>query len=366
MIVSVHGKEVSITNSKYLIKSINITRFRGLKSLSINDFSRVNVFVGTNNSGKTSLLEAIRLISSPKDLGKMVLLALQRARANPEQKKKNLVNYLLSFFHQSMDEDNQKVYSIDFSATINNHQYSYDADASVGEAVNSAGELRQVVDIAIGISTDNKKMVYTTDRIVNGTEYNFIGKETPLFQVLYVYSTVNVYRTCVSCLTDYIFREGKKDILTVLQSFDPFVEDISIVGEDVYLYNSKSGSMPLFTYGAGLQKAVLLTAILVSCRNGVVLIDEIDDAIHVSAFEEVFAWFLDACVKNNVQAFITTHSIEALDAIIRKAHELYPTNDLLRIITLRKDDFNNITRCKVRSGEEAYSDRTQFRMELRI
>ena len=97
-----------------------------------------------------------------------------------------------------------------------------------------------------------------------------------------------------------------------------------------------------------------------------ILIDEIDNAIHISAFEAVFRWFLEACLKWNVQAFITTHSAEAIDAILKIAHQEHSQEDILRVITLRKDNKVNVTRKKVRSGEEAYADRAQFEMELRV
>ena len=40
-------------------KNIEINNFRGIDHLKIDDFSRVNVFLGQNSSGKTSVLECI-------------------------------------------------------------------------------------------------------------------------------------------------------------------------------------------------------------------------------------------------------------------------------------------------------------------
>ena len=44
-------------------KNLEIKNFRGIGHLEINDLSRVNVFVGQNNSGKSSILEAIHLLA---------------------------------------------------------------------------------------------------------------------------------------------------------------------------------------------------------------------------------------------------------------------------------------------------------------
>ena len=37
-----------------------VHNFRGLNHLKLEDFSNVNIFVGANNSGKTSILEALK------------------------------------------------------------------------------------------------------------------------------------------------------------------------------------------------------------------------------------------------------------------------------------------------------------------
>ena len=42
-------------------KNIKIDNFRGIKHLEIDDFSRVNVFLGQNSSGKSSILECLML-----------------------------------------------------------------------------------------------------------------------------------------------------------------------------------------------------------------------------------------------------------------------------------------------------------------
>ena len=41
---------------------ISIKGFRGIKSLEISGLSRVNLFVGKNNSSKTSVLEAVYIL----------------------------------------------------------------------------------------------------------------------------------------------------------------------------------------------------------------------------------------------------------------------------------------------------------------
>jgi len=46
-----------------MLKSIKIKNFKGLKNIELNDLSRVNVLVGPNNSGKSSILHAIAFLA---------------------------------------------------------------------------------------------------------------------------------------------------------------------------------------------------------------------------------------------------------------------------------------------------------------
>ena len=47
-----------------MLKSIRIRNYRGFKDCKIDDLGRVNIFAGMNNSGKTTILEALFLWSA--------------------------------------------------------------------------------------------------------------------------------------------------------------------------------------------------------------------------------------------------------------------------------------------------------------
>lgn len=355
-------------NESFLLNKIVVNNFRGLNDLTIDDLARVNIFVGANNSGKTSMLEAIKIMSDPTDIGLLVQTALHRIQSSAEAKKKNLVNYLLSAFQKDNDNDDPvNFYRIKLGASVAGQVYNYEADGLLNNVVNSSGSSQKALGLTIKLSSkSSSKPSYQSVDIINGIENKFPATEKKLYPSLYVSTHASYYRTCVVLLSDYIVYENKSEILKILQTFDVNIEDISIVGEDIYIQNSVSGLMPLFTYGSGLQKALCLTAAIVYCKNGTILIDEIDNGIHVSAFEDVFNWFFDACIENDVQAFVTTHSAEALDAILRVVHEKHENDDILRIITLRKNSQSGKIGTKIRSGAEAYEDRVHYKQELRV
>ena len=53
----------SDTDSGNILKSVHIRNFRVFKQIEIDDLRRINLITGCNNSGKTSLLEALFLLS---------------------------------------------------------------------------------------------------------------------------------------------------------------------------------------------------------------------------------------------------------------------------------------------------------------
>jgi AAA15 family ATPase/GTPase len=52
---------------KDMISGIQIEGYRGFRQFEMSNLGRVNLLVGTNNSGKTSVLEAIDILSSRGD-----------------------------------------------------------------------------------------------------------------------------------------------------------------------------------------------------------------------------------------------------------------------------------------------------------
>ena len=64
-----------------MINSLTIQDFRGIHALSIPALNRINLVVGDNNCGKTSVLEAILLLRNPSDLSNLYKVAKLRDAA---------------------------------------------------------------------------------------------------------------------------------------------------------------------------------------------------------------------------------------------------------------------------------------------
>ncbi len=60
------------------IQDYQIVRFRGIRDLTVHGLNHLNLIVGDNNCGKTSVLESLLLLRNPGDLSNVMRIARQR------------------------------------------------------------------------------------------------------------------------------------------------------------------------------------------------------------------------------------------------------------------------------------------------
>ena len=65
-----------------MFQTIDIKAYRGLKNITLQNLSRVNILVGENNTGKTSILEAIQLLRDPEVVDNVLSIAKKRQPRN--------------------------------------------------------------------------------------------------------------------------------------------------------------------------------------------------------------------------------------------------------------------------------------------
>lgn len=335
------------------ISQLTITHFRGIDDLVLPDLGRVNVFAGVNNSGKTSVLEAIGLLSNPLDRANFLKWSLMRAAQNKNLSKK-MADYLEFLFSSKRP--------IQFSAVVDGQECRVLYDAVSYRKGTASGAQFKAIEISASLTAGQ---VEQTEKLYFRNDGRSSYKNTKgLFSTAHIAVGSIFYQNCVQYISESMLNQKKGLLLDVIRSFDPGVTDIMLQNDDILLESKNSGVQPLFNYGSGLQKAVLLASTMLMAEENVILIDEIDSTINISAFQEVFPWFIRKCQELDIQAFVTTHSLEAIDAMLEAAEQ--NGQDDIRVITLRKSPKSHRVLAQVRSGRDALSDRERFEMELRI
>lgn len=369
------------------IENLNIERFRGIHNLEIEDLNHINIIAGDNNSGKTSVLEAILLLRNPNDFTNILRIARMRdtsilfsgtpiyenfinlfpkdssnltielnAKCNGE-----IVSYILNGVQKKImmepEDVLKKLYPAKKSHIIND----LDSDAVEVEAFKGTLEC-QMLDKVQNIDIDIDEYATTSGREIKRKNYMNI-----------------VYLSPIDHVRGYIFdkilrNDAYKEIcIRILQLFDKDIEDLLILRNEEnkrtteYIKHSKLGNMPISTYGDGIKKVLSLANAIAQAAGGILLIDEVETAIHSKYYDDIFRFLVKASLEFDVQVFITTHSIEAIDALLSTQDYNYQTeNDYISVITFKKDLNKPKTYSRVLSGRHVFTNREQFGFEVRI
>ena len=160
-----------------------------------------------------------------------------------------------------------------------------------------------------------------------------------------------------------------EEMLDILKEYDDGIISINYdsknergMNRGVYKILSRSSqkALPLNVYGDGMKKAILLMSAVIKAKNGILLLDEFETAIHTSAMDKTFRWILQTCKKLNVQVFLTSHSKEAIDKILKCAPEMRKD---MAVYTLSKVNEKSVARRL--SGDKAIEVQDHMGLELR-
>lgn len=151
-------------------------------------------------------------------------------------------------------------------------------------------------------------------------------------------------------------KELYKEMIEILQSFDDNIIGVTALKSErdffsveyMILTQNHQKALPITAYGDGMKKALLLLSVVVNAKDGILLLDEFETAIHTSAMDAVFSWLLKSAIRLNVQVFLTSHSEEAIQKVLRCSEEL---QEYINLYTLY--DFNGKNYVRMLGCQEA-------------
>jgi predicted ATPase len=115
-------------------------------------------------------------------------------------------------------------------------------------------------------------------------------------------------------------RDGEETLKEVIAKVDPRVQKIRVdpgegdEGNQVIVDLGLSELVPVSQAGQGVYRLVTILAEIIGESPEVVLIDEIENGLHHTIHEQVWAGLAETAEKLGVQIFATTHSGECLAA----------------------------------------------------
>ena len=158
-------------------------------------------------------------------------------------------------------------------------------------------------------------------------------RNKPLVNNATIFPSYSSSEPILDRLSRVILREGdgKSAVLELIRSFDDDILDIQILSTPgsratLYIKHKELGFAPLYVFGDGFKRTLVIALTLLTISGGVLLVDEIETSIHVSALSHVFSWLIETCRRLEIQLFVTTHSLEAIDAMLQPET---PTDDIV-------------------------------------
>ena len=304
--------------SQVTLRSLSIQAYRGMSDLLLDGLRRFNLVVGANNAGKSSILEAASLVLRPFDPSQWVKVARQR------DMDLHLVDGLWSLFPDGallqLDDGPKQSKKLTIEGDIAGSRRKLLATglASLSWGADETDDLVLRVESAV---TEAAKKTLKHTMEFQRTEPAGYNKSVYLHRCFTI--TPATHRSTRQ-LVDYLSKaidEGQKLLaVQLLQLFDPDVIDLDIsasFGRDRVCVNHKQrGVVDLASFGDGMRRAAALALALVRAGNGVLLIDEIEAGIHPTVLPRVVAALLEAAERVGVQIIATTHSLEAIDAVL--------------------------------------------------
>ncbi|EAJ5352496.1 DUF2813 domain-containing protein, partial [Campylobacter jejuni] len=135
-----------------MINSIEIKNFKGIKDLKLEDFSKINFFVGKANTGKTSILEALYafLLKNPNDI--IQLLDVRKIHVDDDAFQSFFYDYDLN--KKPLIESDKNKLKIDCDKNISYTNVPFDKqDNLITETSRGINEINFIYENFQGVET---------------------------------------------------------------------------------------------------------------------------------------------------------------------------------------------------------------------
>ena len=300
------------------LSSFEAVHYRGIDGLSLPKLSHVNLITGANGVGKTALIEAIWLFMgrySPRSLWSENVQRSSHTATNPVSELSSDSVEL-----QGIEDGTGRSWKVSFDPEPVEQFVPefYTEEALVATLqLPFAGRLQAWID---GEKIDAKAdsmyrtptdtVLYKRPRPQEGKRYCII--EGTKWQLEISEEYLKLYSDMV--------REGhKEDLTNAVNLILPNVKDVQMLtdenGESYLSAITDNGAQRrLENLGGGIVRLLKLYLNFFSVRNGLVLIDEIENGLHYSVLRNLWDRIRTWTCEWNVQFIATTHSAECIDA----------------------------------------------------
>ena len=329
-----------------MYSSIRIQGYRGLDSFRMQGLGRVNLLVGANNCGKTSILECIELLRSAG--ASRVLSDITRRRGEwgyPSDEEPTVPlgarSDVLDVSHLFANGELRGRIRIEAdpsgdiaAAGWNNRVTVYvegptvrDYDEWGAEVPEGAEDERLVLHVEWSNPDDHYKVFLTDEGLLFRPRLPIRGRHGSSQTVQFVRTSGTTAVDVVRTFSKFVLTPKEEAITQALRIVEPAIERIAPVADDrghpnrnapggvVLKLREVVDRVPIGSVGGGMWRMLGLALSLANAEGGVLLVDEIDTGFHFSVMEDMWRMINQQAGTLSVQVFATTHSRDCYESL---------------------------------------------------
>ena len=338
-----------------MIRTLRLENYRSFRAYELRDLARVNLLVGPNNCGNTSILEAVHLLVSQGDPRVLIQAASRRGElhATRYDDGDRAVRYhpKHQFHGHRVDAGTRlRISSDDGLGCV---QLDIEEEDRTGDLFEMESDTRRFLALRIRRSANKEiTLPLAEDGSLHWTTQSTrrsalrLSRESPPSQFV---TAAPLDADAMAKVWDRVLIDGREsDVIEAMRILQADLTTIHfLTGEPtrgtrgsagiVLGFRSGAPRVPIGSYGDGMRRLLALSLSLVQTAGGFLLIDEIDTGLHWTAMEEMWRLVVETALKSSIQVFATSHSF---DCIAGLASVLRVRPDLSDYVSIQKTERN--------------------------
>jgi len=346
------------------LNSLHIRNFRAFEDFEVKKLGQLNLIVGKNNSGKSSVLEALRIYAgnANRSLLNEIASGHDEAFRLPESGQSEDIQELpYEHFFNGRDFPNDDAGAIIIGESLKsasalkiNHVFFVEYEEEItGEGdekylrprrkIVSKTEKNEGVDQelkqALAITKNNSTRLYDLSQNSFSRRTNLSSDSSEVVPCAYIPTQFISIDELADIWDKVLFTEYESTAIKGLQIISPECENIAFVkGDSKYSSGSSvsrneirrtakikmkgaSRALPLNSIGDGMLRVLQLILKIVPAKGGFLLIDEFENGLHFSVQKQIWSLLFELAVKLDIQVFATTHSWDCVESFAQVAQE---------------------------------------------
>jgi AAA15 family ATPase/GTPase len=357
-----------------MLQSLKIEGFRGFQNFEMANLGRINLLVGKNNSGKTSILEAIQFLYVQNNLDIFLETISYRGEFSWSESNRTKVFEICHLFpgHEIIPskeiiiigsrESHQE--SVTISVKSIPIQLSLFSDKNDDLNNDNIFDDEEWNKLLLSIRWSQSQKPIELELLANGTlARDSIRRMASLSRIshkigidnkieLRFLTPFSLTSSDMAALFDNIVLSPLEDlIIESLKIIEPKIERIASIGSGKYSTANNLGvrggflikiknhdqPIPIGSLGDGFWRMLGLVLAMVNLENGILLVDEIDSRLHFTVMTDMWKVVWETAKKLNIQVFATTHNRDCWQSLAELITEEKITDNEITIQRIDKD-----------------------------